>query len=166
MSTYYNDQKIEVLAFEQAKSGNVCSGDAYTVIQTTNYTICAVVDGLGSGEGALQSAKACVAAIHSFQNESVGSMITACNQAMYNKRGAVVTIIKFEYSTKKLSYCNHGNIGFALYGVDGTTIQPVPTRGFLSGKKLSVKSSTYSYSNGSTFILYSDGVKHRLIRRS
>jgi negative regulator of sigma-B (phosphoserine phosphatase) len=63
MFAYFNDDQMELAAIEQAKPGESCSGDAYTVIQKKDFTVCAVIDGLGSGEGALQSAKAAVGAI-------------------------------------------------------------------------------------------------------
>ncbi|MFC0560493.1 SpoIIE family protein phosphatase [Halalkalibacter alkalisediminis] len=161
MVTYYQDENLEVAAFERAKPGNSCSGDAHVVIQTDRYTICAVVDGLGSGGGASQSSQAAVDMIKARQELSVHQIVKACNEALFNKRGAVLTVIKIEYDTKKISYCNHGNIGFVMYLTDGTTLEPIPTRGYLSGKKQQIKSSSLPYVSGSTFVMYSDGLKKR-----
>lgn len=161
MITYYSDEKLEVAVFEQAKPGKSLSGDAYTVIQTKDYAICAVVDGLGSGEAAYQSAKAAIDMIQIYQDLNVDEIVYACNDALVNKRGAVLTVIKVNYLKQEVSYCNHGNIGFVMYQSDGTTVQPVPIRGYLSGKNQSVKTSSFPFYSGSAFALYSDGLKKR-----
>ncbi|WP_227939727.1 PP2C family serine/threonine-protein phosphatase [Alkalihalobacillus deserti] len=161
MVTYYSDKELEVAAFERAKPGKSCSGDAHKVIQTEGYTICAIVDGLGSGESAFQSSKAAIDVIEAYQELSLNQIVEACNEALVNKRGAVLTVIKIDYHNRKISYCNHGNIGFVLYLSDGTTVQPVPARGYLSGRKQPIKTSSFPYLSDSAFVLYSDGLKKR-----
>lgn len=160
MITFYENGKVEVAILEQAKPGKSCSGDAHTVIHTDHYTVCAVVDGLGSGEGALQSAEAAVEAICASHHESVQQIVEACNMALFNKRGAVMTILKVDYAKHEVCYSNVGNIGFVMYFPDGTTIQPIPARGYLSGKKESITSHCFPYQSGSAFLLYSDGIKN------
>ncbi|MFC0472367.1 SpoIIE family protein phosphatase [Halalkalibacter kiskunsagensis] len=161
MVTFYNSEKIEVAAFEQAKRGNACCGDAHSVIHTDEYTICAVADGLGSGEQALDSALAAIVKIESYHSLTVSQMVEACNDALHDKRGAVLTVLKIDHKKQEISYCNYGNIGFVMYLPDGNTIQPIPSRGYLSGKKTNFKSSFFPYKRGSSFLLYSDGAKKR-----
>ncbi|WP_332698025.1 PP2C family serine/threonine-protein phosphatase [Halalkalibacter lacteus] len=161
MVTFYNSEKIEVAAFEQAKQGNSCCGDAHSVIHADDYTVCAVADGLGSGEQALDAALAAIGEIQRYHGLTVGQMVEACNDALHNKRGAVLTVLKIDYKKQEISYCNYGNIGFVMYLPDGKTIQPIPSRGYLSGKKTNFKSSSFPYMKGSSFLLYSDGVKKR-----
>ncbi len=151
MITYYENGKMEVAIMEQAKPGKVCCGDAHTVIHTDDYTICAVVDGLGSGEGALQSANAAVEVINTFHGESVQQIVEACNRALLHKRGAVMTIIKVDYSKGEVCYSNFGNIGFVMHLPDGKTIQPIPSRGYLSGKKQKITSHCFPYESGVRF---------------
>lgn len=159
MITYYEDGKVDVAILEQAKPGKTCCGDAHTVIHTEHYTVCAVVDGLGSGEGAYQSANAAIEIIEALHYKSVEQMVEACNQALLHKRGAVMTIIKVDYAKFEVSYSNFGNISFVMHLPDGTTIQPIPSRGYLSGKKTRITSQRFPYQSGSAFLLYSDGIK-------
>jgi negative regulator of sigma-B (phosphoserine phosphatase) len=161
MVTIYQDDKLEVAVFEQAKQGNACSGDAHTVIHRTDYAVCAVIDGLGSGEGALQSATAALGVIEAHHHKSVEQMVELCNGALSNQRGAVLTVIKVDYKRQEVRYCNFGNVGFIMYLPDGRTIQPIPARGYLSGKKRQLDESSFPYIKGSVFLLYSDGVKKR-----
>ncbi|KHF39062.1 SpoIIE family protein phosphatase [Halalkalibacter okhensis] len=161
MVTIYRDEKVEVAAFEQAKQGNACSGDMHTVIHQTDYAVCAVIDGLGSGEGARKSATAALGVIEAHHHKSVDQMVELCNGALSNKRGAVLTVIKIDYSKGEVRYCNFGNVGFIMYMPDGRMIQPIPSRGYLSGKKQQLRMSSFPYVSGSSFLLYSDGVKKK-----
>ncbi|MCM3714666.1 protein phosphatase 2C domain-containing protein [Halalkalibacter oceani] len=169
MISYYDDGKIEVAILEQAKPGKTCCGDAHTVIHTEDYTVCAVADGLGSGEGALQSAKAAIETIEMNHHATVEEMMEACNESLLFMRGAVMTIIKVDYVQSEICYSNVGNIGFIFHFPDGKTIQPIPSRGYLSGKKQTIKSQCFKYQKGSAFLLFSDGIqnpppKHLLLK--
>ncbi|ADC49898.1 MULTISPECIES: SpoIIE family protein phosphatase [Alkalihalophilus] len=159
MISLYENKHIEVAAVQQPKPGNVHCGDAHVVVEEEDFTLCAVVDGLGSGEGASESADAAIEVIKENRFLEVDEIVTRCNQAMVNKRGAVLTLVKVDFQKEEVIYCNFGNIGFVMYEPDGTTLQPIPIRGYLSGRKVMVKSKHFSYKKGSIFMLYSDGVK-------
>ncbi|NEU31462.1 SpoIIE family protein phosphatase [bacterium LRH843] len=158
MITYNDDKNVEVVILQRTKPGNSACGDAHTVIHTDNYTVCAVVDGLGSGEGARQSATAIIETIQACHHEPVKQIVEACNQKMYHMRGAVMTIIKINYSNRKVCYCNVGNVGFDMHLPNGKTFRPIPSRGYLSSKKQIITSNCFAYQHGCVFSLYSDGV--------
>ncbi|ARK28620.1 SpoIIE family protein phosphatase [Halalkalibacter krulwichiae] len=99
--------------------------------------------------------------IRSLHRLDVAQLVKACNDVLVNHRGVVLTIIKVDYNRQLIDYCNFGNIGFILYLPDGTTFEPIPARGYLSGKKQVIKSSTYRFYQGAVFLLYSDGLKRR-----
>lgn len=159
MISYHEAGKVNVVVRELAKDGNDICGDAHAVIHTNSYSICAVIDGLGSGEGAFQSANAAIKAIHANQHLSVQSIVEACNEALLYKRGAVMTIIKMDYDHNEVQYSNVGNVGFIMYYPDGSIIQPISTRGYLSGKKTSVASQSFALRRGSVFVMYTDGLE-------
>ncbi|GAE26454.1 phosphoserine phosphatase RsbX [Halalkalibacter wakoensis JCM 9140] len=160
ISTYANE-KIKVTAYERAKHGNSCSGDTHVFIESSDYVVCAVIDGLGSGEGAFQSAIAALNVIQSHHHLAVSQMVGLCNDALGQKRGVVLTVVKFDLKEQLVDYCNVGNIGFVMYLPDGKTIQPVPARGYLSGKKQTFAQNSFPYLKDSVFMLYSDGVKKK-----
>ncbi|WP_100374542.1 PP2C family serine/threonine-protein phosphatase [Bacillus sp. FJAT-45037] len=159
MVSVYEQKSVEIVVVEQAKPGNIHSGDAHVVIQEDNYTICAVVDGLGSGVEASESALAAIDVIENYHREGVQDIVNRCNKVMVNKRGIVMTILKFDFIKRELTYSNVGNITFVLYQPDGTRVQPIPMRGYLSGRKNNITSKNIRYQEGSAFMLYSDGVK-------
>ncbi|WP_059105948.1 SpoIIE family protein phosphatase [Shouchella shacheensis] len=159
MVTYYRDEHSDIATAQRIKSGNNKCGDAYVVLQKGTYSVCAVVDGLGSGEGAHLSAEAAIDVIKENHLKDVKTILEECNKVLARKRGAVMTLVKIDYNKEVMAYANFGNIGFALYNPDGTTVQPLPKRGYLCGRNTEIASSEYGYMQGSMFLLYSDGVE-------
>ncbi|WP_227521969.1 PP2C family serine/threonine-protein phosphatase [Bacillus solitudinis] len=158
MIKHYSYDQIEIAAYQEAKSGKAFCGDAHLVIKTEEYLVCAVIDGLGSGEWANHSAEAAMSIIKDTHDKSVEEIVQACNLKMVNKRGVVLTIVKVDFERQELWYCNVGNIGFVLYQPDKTMVQPFPVRGYLSGRMQKVSSTCYRFQPGSAFVMYSDGV--------
>ncbi|MBP3953303.1 SpoIIE family protein phosphatase [Bacillus suaedae] len=165
MIKHYDDGKTEIVAIERAKPGNRCCGDANEVIHTDEYTLCVVADGLGSGEGAKQSANIVIDTIQSMHAKPVEEMASACNDALVNKRGAVITIVKIHYVKKEITYCNFGNIGFLMCSPNGQIFQPMPARGYLSGRKQRLTSNRVPYESGTVFFIYSDGIESPLNKK-
>lgn len=168
MITYYASPHVDIAVLEKAKTDNFYCGDANAVIHTEDYTVCAVADGLGSGEFANESAIAAMEAIQRNHHNTVQEMIDSCNELMLSKRGVVITIIKIHHKADKICYTNVGNIGFVMHQPSGETIQPIPSRGYLSGKRRAVMSRTFTYEKDSVIAIYSDGVigppvKNRLL---
>ncbi|UOE94369.1 PP2C family serine/threonine-protein phosphatase [Alkalihalobacillus sp. LMS39] len=150
---------VKVAVYQQAKAGNYCCGDSYVMIETKQYFLCAIADGLGSGEGAWISSDEVMKMIKEFHHEPIEALMKRCNEALVGKRGAVLTVLKVDYEENLLHYSNVGNIGFIYYLQNGEVIRPIPTRGFLSGRKTTIKVERYPYKSGSAFLLYSDGMK-------
>ncbi|PAF13914.1 hypothetical protein CHH59_11810 [Shouchella clausii] len=158
MLTYFKDHYTDIATVQQIKPGNAVCGDGHMVIQKGTYTVCAVVDGLGSGQGAYHSTITALEAVQTYHAESVDVILEHCNRALTHQRGAVMTVIKIDYKSNILHYANFGNIGFVLFHPDGSFIQPMPTRGYLCGRKSQIKSDKFLYSPGSAFMIYTDGV--------
>lgn len=158
MVMYTQDHHIEVAVLERSKNNGEYCGDAHTIINTDDYVVCAVIDGLGSGEGASESAQAAAEVVKQDHNLTVKEIVEKCNHALLNKRGAVLTVIKLDLKERKISYSNVGNIGFTMYNPNGTAVQPISRRGYLCGRNEKIQESHYHYDEGTIFILYSDGV--------
>ncbi len=158
MITYEKNKHMEITIFERTKTGHDLCGDQYTVIHTDRYTICAVVDGLGSGKGAYEAAIIAIETIKAVTERSASEIVDACNKTMLKRRGVVITVIKIDYATRTISYSNVGNVRFILYRPNDSVIKPMPSRGFLSGKKRVVASKTFAYEPESVFVLFTDGI--------
>ena len=66
--------------------------------------ICALADGLGSGEFAKDSADAVMEEIENYADESIETIVKKCNEVLVKKRGVVLGIIKLDFTTKIYFY--------------------------------------------------------------
>lgn len=157
MIKHHKYEQIEVSAFQKAKKGKACCGDSYFVNETGSYFICAVADGLGSGELAKDSSQKVTEVVKKHQEEDVGLLMKKCNQALGGKRGAVLSVFKIHFHSKVLEYCGIGNIRVILVPPEGKSIHPLPVSGFLSGTPANYRIQRFPFAGGSSFIAYSDG---------
>ncbi|GAF64711.1 PP2C family serine/threonine-protein phosphatase [Alkalihalobacillus trypoxylicola] len=159
MISYFENNHLDVAAFQQSKDEKQYCGDGYVVITEDDFALCAVVDGLGSGKGAFESAEAVLEEVKKNIRMSLDLILESCNKQLLGKRGAVVTLLKIDFIKKEFHYSNMGNVGFALYYPNGEVIQPIPQRGYLSGHKKPFSMKSFPYEKNSTFMMYTDGIK-------
>ncbi|ADU28635.1 SpoIIE family protein phosphatase [Evansella cellulosilytica] len=149
---------VEISTYTKAKKGNWCSGDSFYTNETEDYIICAIADGLGSGEDARESSSAAINLITEYHRLELDDLMAMCNNVLWNKRGAVVAILKIYKHDRSIVYCNVGNIGCHFYTPSGKLTRPIPSRGYLSGKKQKFRIQRMNFEQGMSFVLYSDGL--------
>lgn len=152
------NQHVHTLAFQLPKAGKSCCGDSFFIKATEEYLVCALADGLGSGERANESSAAISSLVENNYEEDVEVLMGLCNQELKDKRGATVSILKVDFMSRKFTYSSVGNIRFILAEPSGAYIYPLPILGYLSGKPQKYRTQTYSYENGSKFIIHTDGL--------
>lgn len=145
--------------FQKPKAGNTESGDEYLLLEEEDYYLCVMVDGLGSGKGAKEAATAVIQTIRTYHTAPILEMMERCNEAVCDQRGAVVTVFKYFYKTKKVEYSSIGNIRLVFLFPDGSLIRPIPIPGYLSGRMQKFKLQTFQLISNVVFLLYSDGVQ-------
>lgn len=160
--------RVKLAYFQEAKNNNAWCGDAFFCIETDEYFICAVSDGLGSGQLAYEASNLVISYIKKNHHQELTTLMHESNKLLVNKRGVVLSIVKVHYRDKKITYSNTGNINCVFYSPDGTLTRTMPKRGFLSGKKSSFTSQEISYKKGMRFVIFTDGIEvdssmHRLI---
>ncbi|MDQ0256144.1 negative regulator of sigma-B (phosphoserine phosphatase) [Evansella vedderi] len=149
---------IDISTFKAAKKGNWCSGDSLLIEKTEDYVVCAVADGLGSGEEAAEASEAAIETIKENHHLDVESLMAKCNNVLFNKRGAVLAILKIDINDCQITYSNVGNIGCIFYDPSGKLTRPIPSRGYLSGKKQDFRIQKIYLEQEMSFILYTDGL--------
>ncbi|MGE6632118.1 PP2C family serine/threonine-protein phosphatase [Bacillus sp. NPDC077027] len=152
------NEHVHAVIYQSSKEGRSCCGDSFFIKADEEELICAVADGLGSGQFANESSSLVSEIVEEHGQEDVISLIDRCNHAMKNKRGATAAILKVDFTRQQFTYCSVGNIRFILHAPSGEYIYPLPTLGYLSGKPRKYKTYTYTYEKGSKFIMYSDGL--------
>lgn len=152
---------IEALIYQQAKSGNQESGDAYFTHSEEDYFIFAIADGLGNGPMAQQSAAIIPKVLKEHHDETIEELLNRCNEFMIQKRGAAVAIVKVDFKKQTIQYSCVGNVRLYILQYTGKMVYPLPVSGYLSGRRLKLRTQTYPYQPGDIFFLHSDGVELR-----
>lgn len=156
MSTKQNN--VEVAIFQKAKKGQYYCGDSYFYTETENEFVCALVDGLGSGEFAKESSQIVIDIIKNNIHTTVDQLIKKSNQQLTGKRGAVIGILKMEFHSRRYSFSSIGNIGVLTITENGKKKRNIPNAGYLAGYHRPFKVVTDRLEPEMNLIMFSDGV--------
>ncbi|WP_409303965.1 SpoIIE family protein phosphatase [Peribacillus sp. SCS-155] len=154
------EDRIEVLVSQSSKNDMPYCGDGYFFINTEDYFLCVLADGLGSGKFAYESSFAVTEEAKKYHDKGVESLMAICNSTLVNKRGAAVSVLKLYYDTKEFVYSSVGNIRFFLYNPESDKlVYPLPVTGYLSGRQQKYHTQRFKYEPNAKFILHSDGLQ-------
>ncbi|GIO27109.1 SpoIIE family protein phosphatase [Ornithinibacillus bavariensis] len=158
--------RINVSVFQQAKDGNSECGDSYYYLETKHGFICALADGLGSGEFAKESSKIVIDTIKENNSDSVEQIIVKCNEKLLGKRGSVLALLKINYEMESYSISSIGNVGVMTVTGENEKKRSIPTAGYLAGYHTKIKLIHEPLEDEMNFILYTDGVTNKDLSES
>nr|WP_220127340.1 SpoIIE family protein phosphatase [Halobacillus locisalis] len=147
--------------YQKAKKGNYYCGDSYFYNETDEAFVCAIADGLGSGEMARESSKAVMEMIEDYPNLTIESLVAKCNEALVGKRGVVLGILRVDYKSQTYSYSSIGNIGIIIVNSEGKKSRNIPLAGYLAGFPRKLRVTNGKVEKGMKFLMFSDGVNDR-----
>ncbi len=136
--------------------GETHNGDQATVIHTNNFTLVALVDGLGHGLVAFQAAKSAITIIEQNYQVPLDQLIKIMHIELMKTRGAAVSLAKINYDPQTIDYLGIGNVNTAL--ISNTANHLVNYNGTVG---LDISRShvvTYKYELGMRLIMYTDGL--------
>lgn len=149
---------IDVSTYQREKKGNYYCGDSYYYYQEDDYFICALADGLGSGELAYESSQAVMDVIKDNPWLPIDSLIKRLNQVLIGKRGVVLGILRIDLNKGVFKYASIGNIGLMAIASDGIKKRNIPMSGYLGSYPREIKKLNGFLTDGMMFVLFSDGV--------
>ncbi|WP_077625232.1 SpoIIE family protein phosphatase [Sediminibacillus massiliensis] len=149
---------MEVSVFQQPKKGNYYCGDSYYYKETENEFICALADGLGSGEYAKESSQIVMDIIEENVHADVEQLIRICNEKLVGKRGVVLGVLKVNFRTNAYTFSSIGNIGIMTITEKQEKKRSIPNSGYLGGYRRPFKVFDGVLDPGIIFIMFSDGV--------
>ncbi|GAA0311411.1 phosphoserine phosphatase RsbX [Gracilibacillus halotolerans] len=153
------DQKrVEVSVFQKPKKGNYYCGDSYFYLETNHTFICALADGLGSGEFAKESSQLVVETIKKYYKEPIKQILRRCNEQLLGKRGVVLGILQMDFESDEYYYTSIGKISLITVTEDSIKTRNIPQAGYLTGYERPYKIVRNKLKSGMTFVLFSDGV--------
>ncbi|UOQ44341.1 SpoIIE family protein phosphatase [Halobacillus salinarum] len=156
-----DSKHVTISVYQEPKKGNYYCGDSYYYNETEDAFICALADGLGSGELASESSKAVMEVMEEYPNLEVEALVRKCNESLTGKRGVVLGVLRIDLNTKTYSYSSIGNIGVIIVNKDGTRTRNIPLAGYLAGFPRKLKVSRGVVHSGMIFLMFSDGVNER-----
>ncbi|MDC3418673.1 SpoIIE family protein phosphatase [Aquibacillus salsiterrae] len=157
----YANGRIQASVYQKPKKGNYHCGDSYLLKETEDEFICALADGLGSGEYAKESSQVVMDIIEQNPGATVDQLIKLCNQSLSGKRGVVLGILKLDFVKQTYTFTSIGNIGVMTITSNLEKKRNIPNSGYLGGYPRKLKVSVENLEKGMVFIMFSDGVSSR-----
>ena len=100
----------------RALAGETESGDLHLVKRVGRGTLVAAVDGLGHGAEAAAAARAAVAALERYAEQSLPPLVRRCHEALAGSRGVVMSLAYLGGVQPSLTWLGVGNVeGVVLY---------------------------------------------------
>ncbi|KGX87824.1 SpoIIE family protein phosphatase [Pontibacillus marinus] len=155
--------KVEVSVYQKPKKGNYYCGDSYFYKETDKEFVCALADGLGSGEFAKEFSQAVMDVIDEHVDEPIEKIIKECNNTLSNKRGAVLGLLRINFQEEWYSFTSIGNIGIIVIPPKGKRKRNIPSAGYLTGYHKPYRVTRDALSHGMLFFMFSDGVNERTL---
>jgi negative regulator of sigma-B (phosphoserine phosphatase) len=152
---------VDVAVYQKSKDGNYYCGDTYFYEQSENEFICAIADGLGSGEYAKESSQIVIDIIRENRRAAVDDLVKISNEQLLGKRGVVIGILKVNFAEKTYTYSSIGNIGIMLVKEGKKKMRNIPSSGYLAGYKRPFKVIEGELEPNMNFIMFSDGIEDR-----
>ncbi|HLS60754.1 MAG TPA: SpoIIE family protein phosphatase [Virgibacillus sp.] len=151
-------EKVNVAVYERAKGTNITSGDSYFYQEADDTFICAIADGLGSGQFAKESSEIVIDTIKNNPDLSDRELAHLCSEQLVGRRGVVLGVLRLDYQDKTFAYSSIGNIGLVTMTPDHVKNRNIPHRGYLAGYRRDFRQMEGMLEPGMVFIMFSDGI--------
>jgi serine phosphatase RsbU (regulator of sigma subunit) len=138
---------------------DVTSGDLHVVVAFTGGALVGLIDGLGHGPAAAESASTAVAMLEAFASDTVVALVQRCHEALRNMRGAVMSLASYRTRDSSITWIGVGNVDGVLMHSDGRRADAIASRGGVIGFQIPVlRAQTVRVSPGDTLIMTTDGI--------
>jgi anti-sigma regulatory factor (Ser/Thr protein kinase) len=137
--------------------GESACGDGCAIRRSADETVLLVVDGLGHGPLAAQSADAAVNALAGSERSEPREIIFEIDGALRATRGAAGAVATFDSRSRTIRFAGIGNIS-ALVFDSGQARHMTSLPGILGHEIRNVREFTYEWPDQSLALLYSDGI--------
>jgi negative regulator of sigma-B (phosphoserine phosphatase) len=145
---------------ERALLGEARSGDLGVAIPFADGALVGAIDGLGHGDAAADAACRALEALSARPDAVLGELFDACHTALRGTRGAVMTLVSFDFAATELSWFGVGNVEARLLHADQAARPEAPMLlGGVVGQSLpGIRPSRQRLRRGDMLVLATDGV--------
>ncbi len=145
-----------------AKSGETACGDGYDYLLKGNRLKFVISDGLGHGEDASIATTEGLNAFQANITATPAEQIKLIHKAIRKTRGAVMSIVHFDFSNKQMVYCGVGNIAAKLLPPVDKYKTCISYNGIVGHSVPgTLNNHPYQWTKSDIFIAHSDGISSR-----
>lgn len=151
---------LRVGVAERALFGEARSGDVAVVLPFAGGALVGAIDGLGHGDAAAVASERALVALRDGPAERLPALFEACHAALVGTRGAVMTLVSFDFEAGELSWFGVGNVEARLLRADEAARPEAPMLlGGVVGQSLpGVRASRQPLHRGDMLVLATDGI--------
>jgi anti-sigma regulatory factor (Ser/Thr protein kinase) len=135
-------------------------GDAWAAAQTPGRSIIAVMDGLGHGPLAAESARRVIEVFLDDPSQSPAETIRRSHPALHRMRGVAMAIAEVLPQRGEVRYAGIGNISGVILAA-GASHSMVSRYGIVGQEIRKIQEFTYDWPTGAVLIMHSDGLMSR-----
>ena len=151
---------MDFSVFSRPLPGEDVCGDAYFIKRYSSFVVFAVIDALGHGREANKVALDLLRILEADYRESLHNVIELAHKKLAYSRGAAMAICRVDSKGKKLEHISIGNVETRVYGTP-EPVRPFCFNGTLGMAMESSRVIEYPYFEGSTIVMFSDGITGR-----
>lgn len=153
------DSALKLKAFH---GGLAECGDTGLILRLDGHCFLALIDVLGHGAAAYETAEQAKAFIAGNQDLDLIDLMNGLHRHLKGSRGAVVSICRFESATGRLDHVGIGNITVRVLGVK--SIRLVSRDGVVGYGQINPRRNTVQMTRGDVLLIHSDGIREHFDR--
>lgn len=165
-SRVWNDDKFNVVSKKNLldfgiisfpKAGEDANGDNYSIRHYEDKTVIFLIDGLGHGLNASESAIEAVKVFDNYYTEKPQRLMERISKAIYHTRGGAGVIALINKTEQTINFVGIGNITSFIIE-NGIRKTMVSQNGIIGEDITRIREYLYTFSNDAIIILHSDGI--------
>ncbi len=149
--------RLETGAVCVPKQGEDVCGDGWAVHQDRDFASLLVVDGLGHGPAAADSARKALASFRDTWQDQPVPILQRLHGALRATRGAAVAVARLDFAARIVRFAGVGNVAGSIQ-YDHVSRQMISLPGIAGHDSQNVREFTYQWPRGATVLVYSDGL--------
>jgi negative regulator of sigma-B (phosphoserine phosphatase) len=139
------------------KPGETRSGDAYFIARAPSSVTFAVIDALGHGEEAFKASARAREVLVRYSGAPLERILMECHEELRLTRGVAVAACRVAFNLRKMEHIGIGNVETRIYGAPAP-VRPFCFNGVLGMRTEKYRVNEYPYSDGSTIVVFTDGI--------
>jgi len=151
---------MDFSVFSKPRQDEDVSGDAYFIKRFSSSVIFSIVDALGHGKEANKTALNVLEILEANYREPLHRIIELTHKNLISSRGAAMALCKIDFKAKRLEHVSIGNVETRVYGT-AEPVRPICYNGTLGMAMENYRVIDYPYVEGSTIVMFSDGISGR-----